>query len=231
MHYLVKNFGLFVGDLITSNNKHWQLYLIMRKIVCVAIADAINEKIIENFEKLVDQYLISHKQLFKCNFKFKHHILLHYPRIMRALGPLKNMSSMRYEAKHKQIKETSKIITSRKNPSYSLAVKHQLQFGHRLVRNIGFSDDLSYGTPFVIVKLTSQFESFKEYLPSHNFFYYNCYSWVRINGMHYEVNNVINYSKNDFDVSLGKIKFIIISSEKEIFFCTAKFKLWNIVSV
>jgi len=35
--------------------------------------------------------------------------------------------------------------------------------------------------------------------------------------MHYEVNNVINYNKNDFDVSLGKVKFIIISSEEEIF--------------
>jgi len=128
------------------------------------------------------------------------------------------MSSIRYEAKHKQIKETSKIIISRKYPPYSLAVKYQLQFCHRIVRNIGFSDDLSCGIPFVIVRLTSQFESFKKYLPSHNFFDYNCYSWVRINGMHYEVNNVINYNKNNFDVFLGKIKFIIISSEKEFFF-------------
>lgn len=122
MHYLVKNLCLFVGDLIKSSNKYWQLYLIIRKIVCIAMADAINEEIIKNFEKLVFQYLTSYKQLFKCNFKFKHHILLHYPWIMRAFGPLKNMSSMRYEAKHKQIKETSKIFTSRKNPSYSLAV-------------------------------------------------------------------------------------------------------------
>jgi len=83
MHYLVKNLGLFVGDLITNNNnnnKHWQLCLIMCKIVCVATADAINEKIIENFEKLVDQYLTIYKKkinkLFKCNFKFKHHIIL-----------------------------------------------------------------------------------------------------------------------------------------------------------
>ncbi|XP_039312881.1 uncharacterized protein LOC120359458 isoform X1 [Solenopsis invicta] len=53
MHYLIKNLGLFVGDLIKSNNKYWQLYLIMRKIVCIAIADAINEEIIEIFEKLV----------------------------------------------------------------------------------------------------------------------------------------------------------------------------------
>jgi len=59
----------------------------MRKIVCVATANAINKTIIENFEKLVNQYLTSHKQLFKCNFKLKHSILLHYPRIMRAFGP------------------------------------------------------------------------------------------------------------------------------------------------
>jgi len=61
----------------------------MRKIVCIATVDAISKKIIENFEKLVNQYLTSHKQLFKCNFKFKYHNLLHYPRIMRAFGPQK----------------------------------------------------------------------------------------------------------------------------------------------
>ncbi|KYN29134.1 hypothetical protein ALC57_01437, partial [Trachymyrmex cornetzi] len=164
MHYLVKNLGLFVGDLIKSNNRYWQLYLII-------------------------------------------------------------MSSMRYEAKHKQIKETSKIISGRKNPSYSLAVKHQLQFCHRIVHNIGFSDYLSCSTPFVKIRFTSQFESFKKYLPSHNFFDYNCYSWIRMNGTRYEVSNIINYNKNYFDVSLGKIKFIIISSEKEIFFLYCKVQI------
>lgn len=141
---------------------------------------------------------------------------------MRLFGPLKNMSSIRYEAKHKQIKETSKIITSRKNPSYSLAIKHQLQFSHRIVRNIGFSDDLSYGLSFGKLRLTSQFEKFKEYLSSNDFINFNCYSWIRINGTRYEVNNVINYNTNNFDVSLGKIKFIIVSFVKEIFFlyCT-----------
>ena len=143
---------------------------------------------------------------------------------MRAFGPLKNMSSMRFEAKHKQIKETSKSITNPKNPSYSLTVKYQLQFSYRIVCNIGFSDDFSYGTPFVKGRLTSEFESFKECLPSHDFFNYNCHSWIKMNGTRYEVNNVINYNRNDFGVSLGKIKFIIITFKKN-FFCTAKLRL------
>ncbi|XP_018300264.1 uncharacterized protein [Mycetomoellerius zeteki] len=36
-----------------------------------------------------------------------------YEKIMRTFGPLKNFSTMRFEAKHKQIKEYSKVTTFR----------------------------------------------------------------------------------------------------------------------
>lgn len=52
--------------------------------------------------------------LFDDTLKPKHHLLLHYSRIMQQIGPLKYVSSIRFEAKHKELKQTANAITSRK---------------------------------------------------------------------------------------------------------------------
>ena len=135
MFFLVKNLNLIAGDLVKVNDSMWKLYLILRKLVCITMLDRLNEKIIVDFEKLASKYLKLHKSLFSSPFKFKHHVILHYPMIMRLFGPLKSLSCERFEDKHKDIKQTSTVMTSRMNPFYSLAMKHQLQFCHRLILN------------------------------------------------------------------------------------------------
>jgi hypothetical protein len=62
---------------------------------------------------------------------------------MKIFG-LKNMSSMRFETKHKQIKENNKLVIC-KNPCYILSLKHQLQLCDRLVRNEDFSSRVTHG--------------------------------------------------------------------------------------
>ncbi|XP_076664404.1 uncharacterized protein LOC143366869 [Andrena cerasifolii] len=219
---LVKHFNLFIGDLVSNNNKVWKLYLILRKIVCIIMLDSINEDIIDTFQNLYMQYLTLRKKIFKCTHKCKHHNLLHYPRIMRLFGPIKHMSSMRFEAKHKQIKETSKVITSRKNPSYSLALKHQLQFCHRLVLNKELRDDYSHGPALHKLSAITEFSSLKSILPFENCSNYNCYSWVRVNGTRYESDNIVNISYNIFNTLFVTIKYVIISSFSDVFFLYCK---------
>lgn len=55
------------------------------------------------------------------------------------------MSYIRFEAKHKKFKQNAKIVTSRKNPSYTLALKHQLQLANRFISNKGLENRLSWG--------------------------------------------------------------------------------------
>jgi len=64
---------------------------------------------------------------------------------MQQIGPLKYMLSIRFEAKHKELKQTANAITPRKNPAYSLAIKHQLQFNCRFISNKGFENYLKWG--------------------------------------------------------------------------------------
>lgn len=139
MLYLISHLGLFIGDLIPIQNSVWKLYLMLRKIVNISTLDSINNDIVESFDVLISKYLELYLKVFKCSLKVKHHYLTHYGRIMREFGPLKNFSTMRFEGKHKQLKDYSKVITSRKCPVYSLSLKHQMQLCHRFVCNEGFS--------------------------------------------------------------------------------------------
>lgn len=126
MKFLIENLNFIIDDLIPRNNCMWKLYLILSEILHIVTISAITLENIEGFKSLTSEYIKLHLKLFKMPLKIKHHHLVHYPKLMKKFGPLSNMSSIRYEAKHKQLKENSKVITSRKNACYALSVKHQL---------------------------------------------------------------------------------------------------------
>ncbi|EZA46632.1 hypothetical protein X777_04173 [Ooceraea biroi] len=142
MYYLINNLSLMISDFIPENNLIWQLYLLLKKIVNISCSHFLTSKCIDLFHLAVSKYLSLHKKLFNIAFKPKHHILLHYAKIMKKSGPL--MSSIRFEAKHRQLKNYAKVITSRTNPSYTLAHKHQLKLCYRFVCAKGFSNRLQH---------------------------------------------------------------------------------------
>ena len=59
--------------------------------------------------------------------KPKFHFLLHYPRIIELIGSLRDVWSMRAEAKYKPSKVTAHVSNSRINLPYTLALKNQVQ--------------------------------------------------------------------------------------------------------
>lgn len=83
--------------------------------------------------------------MFAESLKPKHHLLLHYPRLLKQLGPLKYLSSLHFEAKHKTFKDNAKVIMSRKTCPYTLALEHQLALCHRFLSGKGFSNRLNWG--------------------------------------------------------------------------------------
>jgi len=74
---------------------------------------------------------------------------------------------MRFEAKHKESKIESHIITSRKNLPFTLAMKHQLKLNDRLLNEISLIDETLLGPNISIdsVCFHPYFNPFKEYLP------------------------------------------------------------------
>ena len=126
MMSFVLNFGLIVGDLITNKeDPFWQLYKYLRQILCIALMDNIDDSVVNDLELLITEYHKSFIDLIG-PLSPKHHLITHYPDIMRNLGPVVNMWSMRCEAKHYIFKKYSTATVNRINFCYSLAVQHQL---------------------------------------------------------------------------------------------------------
>ena len=55
------------------------------------------------------------------------HYIIHYPSIIRKLGPLRSLWCMRFEAKHQYFKRISQRIFNFKNIAKSLANRHQMR--------------------------------------------------------------------------------------------------------
>lgn len=65
--------------------------------------------------------------------------------ILQKSGPLCLMSSMRFESKHKELKDIANSISSRLNVQYTLALKHQLKLSYRLLSSINICSSLEVG--------------------------------------------------------------------------------------
>lgn len=63
---------------------------------------------------LITEHLMLLNELFPKCLKPKHHFFLHYCRVMKLMGPLWNMSSMRFESKHREAKVTSHVSNSQR---------------------------------------------------------------------------------------------------------------------
>lgn len=86
-------------------------------------------------------------QLFNMTLKPKHHFATHYPSLIEKFGPLRFMSSMRFEANHKFIKNYTKNTMSRKNISYSIGRKLQYNFAYFLKKSIALKDSFEAFKP------------------------------------------------------------------------------------
>ncbi|KYM95709.1 hypothetical protein ALC62_13615, partial [Cyphomyrmex costatus] len=140
-------------------------------------------------------------------------------------GPLVQMSSIRFEAKHKELKQTAKAVSSRRNPAYTLALKHQLQLNYRLfILNKGFEKRVEWGT-ILYESLTDidLYIDFKSILPSVSFDNYKCISWIKVNGTFYKPDMVLNV--NNSDCKFAKLKYIFKSDLNEILFIYKQLKV------
>lgn len=100
---------LIIGDFVPKKNKTWKLYTVLRKMVSIIMAREVTNKDIDLLKEVIrSEHHTLYINLFDM-LKPKHHLLLHYLRIMKQFGPLREMYtytyiSIRFEAKHKELK-------------------------------------------------------------------------------------------------------------------------------
>lgn len=121
---------------------------------------------------------------------------------------------MRFEAKHKESKIESHIITSRKNLPFTLAIKHQLKLNDRLLNVVLLINETLLGISIDSAYFHPCFNSFKEYLPET----YTIVSWIKIESILFKPQFVLNISVMDLLPVFGFIHFICLNEVKEPFF-------------
>ena len=125
---LMRMLPFLIGDKVPGDDKMWHLYLLLRYIVDLVFADActVGDSIYLKC-KIED-----HHSLFRSVFPDrsllpKHHMLVHYPFVMRQVGPLSKCSSMRFEAKHNESKRLCGIVCCFKDICRTVVYRHQLR--------------------------------------------------------------------------------------------------------
>ncbi|XP_058974396.1 uncharacterized protein LOC131800730 [Musca domestica] len=204
---------LMIGDLVPVNNKFWKLLCLLIEIVDVSLQPTFSNNEIQHLRKLIKDHHFLYITLFGQTLKPKHHFLTHYPTAIKKCGPLKNLWSMRFEAKHRPSKVYSRCITSRLNPPLTLSNKACLKFSEFLLR-------YKSGFPITVELIKqskntdlSTFPNFHELIDSdieeeeYNLMF-NLIEEILYKGKEYKINNYISAYHNNL-CKFFKIKFFL----------------------
>lgn len=153
----------------------------------------------------LEQLIITHNKLtiqFLGKLSPKNHIATHYGTIYRVMGSILHLSSMRYEAFHKLSKNYARMVKSRVNICYTLALKLQLQLCYRLFCQIGLRDSIIMGRT---IRKWSEHYSFSNFQMNDSFA--EIISWVKVNGVKYNPKCALHLGFNsDEDPIFGVIE-------------------------
>ncbi len=224
---LAVSLPVMIGKFIPENDGHWLCFTTLLELCRLIFKSSISELEILNLTFLIDEYLCSFREYFSRRIIPKMHFLVHYPRLIRLLGPLGPFWCMRFEAKHSYFKQLSRIIGNYINLPLTLAQRHQ-QWQCKNLFDSGcnfLNDEIKVPSKKCPVCL----ESFVYVGQLAEFFNVNnlrdviiCqYSWIKVGSNLYKAKKSVLICKLRGNVSFGfgLIKNILKINEKFIFVC------------
>lgn len=136
-----QHLNVMIGNKIPEDDEHWQLYILLRKILKILNLRSIDSSTALIFSQITSEHNQLYVKLFGSTLKYKLHLLLHYSNIMRRFGPLNQFSNFRFESKHSEFVKTIQSSCNRKNIPKTLAIKSQFQFANLLL-NFEYNNDI-----------------------------------------------------------------------------------------
>lgn len=124
---LAKFLPLIIGHLVPEElSEYWNVYLLLLDILDIVMSPRISEEmLVELKEKIKDH----HSKFLICfpdkKLLPKHHFIIHYPSVIKKMGPPIYYWCMRFEAKHKYFKRIVKKINNYNNLCKTLSDRHQ----------------------------------------------------------------------------------------------------------
>lgn len=146
MSCFVNILPFLIGDLVPEDDRVWNFFMNLLKIIDILLMSEIDCSTIQYLKYLITEHHEQYLEYFNDTLKPKHHFMIHYPRIIKSIGPLKPIWCMRFEAKHKQLKQTAYNTSSKRNLPLTLMIKQQLNLAQRFHTRQGFFDRLACGS-------------------------------------------------------------------------------------
>lgn len=164
MLVFIQKAGLIFGYLVPDGDKHWKLFLILREIMSIVTAKFVQYEAYHYLKILIADHHSIYLNLFNKPLKPKHHFMIHYPSVMKNIGPLALIWCMRFEAKHRELKQCANAVSSRVNITKTIALKQQLNVCHRFLCGKILNEKLELGQILTQHGASEPWSSIKEYL-------------------------------------------------------------------
>jgi hypothetical protein len=108
-----------------------QQIILLTEVFAYAVSPRLHRLEIEEWDNAIQRYLDCTQDILgKTSLRPKHHFLAHYGYNYMYYGPLNNVSSLRYESKHRFAKDTVHKAKNFKNVTKLISVRHQRLQSH-----------------------------------------------------------------------------------------------------
>lgn len=97
---------------------------------------------LNKLEKAITLHLELFKKVFKLNLSPKHHFLLHYPTVIRRIGPTIFYNMLRFDSKHRVLKRFRYATSNFRAINKTLALQHQKQIN---LNGFTYKDEIKWG--------------------------------------------------------------------------------------
>ncbi|KAJ1526548.1 hypothetical protein ONE63_008135 [Megalurothrips usitatus] len=224
----LKILGEMIGDLVPEDDPVWELYILLREIIDILFAPEFSAGTENLLHVLVVEHHQLYMELFLCNLKPKFHFMLHYSSLMLTLGPLVYLSSIRWEAKHRELKQVARATNSRINLPHTVVLKHQLRQCYRFMSGDGLKVEFSVGLTQLVQRETVDPRALlRDFIPPNVLV--NVAKWVSVCGIYFKCGLLLHVGYNDTLPSFTKITEIIFdgidpSGHPKIYFICSAYK-------
>lgn len=150
-----------VGDLVPLDDDVWSFYMKLRCIMDLILAPSILESEVEQLSVMITEYLEQRSRLFpSSSIKNKHHHLIHYPSLIRQVGPMVRFWCMRFESKHQRSKRLIHISGNFKNVLKTCASRHQQYVAYNILKRTCCNETETEIGPGSVVTLSELADGF-----------------------------------------------------------------------
>lgn len=222
---LVRYFGLIVGLYVPEDHPVWNFFLLLRQINDRLINRRIYsdscEVLVYDIEEINWQYL----KLSNDTLKPKFHFMIHYPQMMKKFGPLANLSTFRFEARHRLSKMVAHTVAGRVNICKTIALQNQLMLNDVFLKRKKFNRIIFGKRKAVSDKKISALRGIWDTLPAGKNLI--VVSWVKIEGILFKpsYNVTVELSEeNDFLPTFAEVEEIYVMDYDQVYFICRLFE-------